>query len=93
MSDLPDDIVTGPNPDSRFELVTVPAWHCKDCDYTTLGQGGLFNHLSIAHPASRDPQYTCQDYLNYDGSRWCVRRRNHEGQHWTPSHNERGVWW
>lgn len=97
-NNTPADVVLGV--DSRFVLtdVVLPGKHCT-CTYEgTVDE--MEEHLRLAHPASRNPEVTCQETAFWDGQRWCVRAKGHPvepgngaGGHWTPTHVGGGKFW
>lgn len=57
----------------------------------------MFDHLTFAHPAARNPEVTCHARALWDHERWCTRPKGHEHVdgdpgHWTPSFGG-GRWW
>jgi hypothetical protein len=50
-------------------------------------------HHRFGHPAYRNPAIACQATPIYDHERWCIRPKDHEGPHWTPSYAPAGSWW
>lgn len=93
----PADVIEGPVPGARLDATTVQAVRltCSMC-----GWSGVFaasdaddarQHLTLAHPARRDPAVTCQQTWVTSG--WCLRPKGHDGDHWTPSWAAEGVSW
>lgn len=98
----PGDRVGGPDPRAattvRQELAYVGRCQFPGCEYLVAGltiaevQGHITQHASLAHPAVRNPELTCQEAPPWDHERWCVRPKGHDGEHWTPSFGG-GRWW
>lgn len=86
----PDDRVEGPDPafDRIAETILAYRLTCKCgwsilCEFPTSNE--MENHSRWAHPAYRNPELGCHAAPVFDHDRWCVRPKNHEGDHWTPS--------
>ena len=85
LPDMPDDVVQGSDPEfSCYRTVRVVAYECP-CGYRTYTTDDRAMHGFLAHPASRNPDLTCQATAPWDHERWCIRAKGHEGDHWTPS--------
>lgn len=55
--------------------------------------GDMLEHVTLGHPAVRNPATTCQAAPTWDHERWCVRPVGHDDRgHWTPSFHG-GHWW
>lgn len=92
----PADVVLGVDP--RFSLtdLTLPGKQCT-CEYKGTVED-MEQHLALAHPASRNPEITCQEPADWNSDRWCVRAKDHpagdgNGGHWTPTHVGGGKSW
>lgn len=93
----PEDVVYGVDP--RFVLtdITLPGKQCT-CEYVGSAEQ-MAEHLKIAHPASRNPEITCQETAPWNTLRWCARPKDHPadqggtGGHWTPTYTGGGRYW
>lgn len=89
----PEDVVTGIDPWATLvELEeTVTRYFCR-CTFNTYDEHKMAQHRLFAHPAHRNAALTCHAAPMWDHERWCLRPKDHDGDHWTPSFNG-GKWW
>jgi hypothetical protein len=82
----PDDVVWWPDPKfNPTQLDVTAVKYICPCGFETFSIKEIGDHQFWGHAANRNPDITCQESPVWDSDRWCLRTKNHEGKHWTPT--------